>query len=196
MGLPLVWLPRLGGGGQVARAALDMDQRVPDRDFTTQPTDPGSPSDRRRRRGCSIPAEGSSRRRPRCPGSFRRRDAVPAKTARIIGALSGFALVDGAVLFDRSLTLLRVGAILKSRKQKRESWTWDEWTPGQRWRRRRSANISELGGTRHRSAFRFVVENPGAVAVVCSQDGSISMMAQPPRSRYPLIARGIERAVT
>lgn len=121
--------------------------------------------------------------------------SVPPKTARAVKAVGGLALVDGAVLFDQNLALLQFGAILKGGDKKKQSWIWDEWAPGQRWRRRRNANISELGGTRHRSAFRFVVKNRGAVALICSQDGAISMMAQPPRSRYPLIARGIERAV-
>jgi hypothetical protein len=81
--------------------------------------------------------------------------------------------VDGAVVLDKRFTLLGFGAEVSSETP----------TPTQVWRaldnegRERRAEDVEAVGTRHRAAYRFVRDNPAGLAIVLSQDGGVSFVA-------------------
>lgn len=84
------------------------------------------------------------------------------RVARMYGRLSA---VDGAVLFDRELSLCGFGAKILGAMPDVE--LYDAVT------RRRVAE-GDRGGMRHRSAAEFVRSTPGGLAFVISQDGDLS----------------------
>jgi len=53
----------------------------------------------------------------------------------------------------------------------------------------------DLGGTRHQSAAHFANAQPGAVAVVVSQDGHVSFISSDPDTRDLIVIQHAELAV-
>jgi hypothetical protein len=87
--------------------------------------------------------------------------------------LANLAAVDGAVVIDKRLGLVGFGAEVSA-----------ELPPPPRvWRaldtegRERVADHFENVGTRHRAAYRFAGHHPEGLAIVVSQDGGVSFVA-------------------
>jgi hypothetical protein len=59
----------------------------------------------------------------------------------------------------------------------------------------RTVNLMDLGGTRHQSAAHFANAQPGAVAIVVSQDGHVSFMSSDLETRDLIVIRQGELAV-
>ncbi len=100
-------------------------------------------------------------------------------TGRAIDALAGLTAVDGATVITARYELLAFGAKITRRHggpvveqimvtEPVEGGTAELMNPGQ------------LGGTRHLSAAQFVQDQPGAVALVASQDGRFTIFAWSP----------------
>ena len=97
---------------------------------------------------------------------------------RAIDALAGLTAVDGATVITARYDLLAFGAKITRRggavveqiivTEPVEGGTAERMHPGQ------------LGGTRHLSAAQFVHDQPGAVALVASQDGRFTIFAWSP----------------
>jgi len=91
--------------------------------------------------------------------------------SRVIAAL---AAIDGAVVLDKRLTMIGLGAEVSS----------DLPSPERVWRAfdlegtRCQPEAVENVGTRHRAAYRFALQNPGGLAIVISQDGGVVFVAQ------------------
>jgi hypothetical protein len=90
--------------------------------------------------------------------------------SRVIANLTA---IDGAVVLDKRLGLLGFGAEVSAELP----------TPRRVWRaldtegRERQADDFENVGTRHRAAYRFVNDHPDGLAIVISQDGGVSFVA-------------------
>ena len=98
---------------------------------------------------------------------------------RAVDALAGLTAVDGATLITSRYELLAFGAKITRRRdgaaveqiivtEPIEGGAPEQMHPGQ------------LGGTRHLSAAQFVHDQPGAVALVASQDGRFTIFAWSP----------------
>jgi hypothetical protein len=91
--------------------------------------------------------------------------------SRVIGGLAG---IDGAVVLDKRLQLVGFGAEVSS----------DIPSPDRVWRaldlegNERLPESIENVGTRHRAAYRFALHHPRGLAIVISQDGGVSFVAQ------------------
>lgn len=91
--------------------------------------------------------------------------------SRVIGGLAG---IDGAVVLDKRLQLVGFGAEVSS----------DIPAPDRVWRaldlegNERLPESIENVGTRHRAAYRFALHHPRGLAIVMSQDGGVSFVAQ------------------
>jgi len=90
--------------------------------------------------------------------------------SRVIANLSA---IDGAVVLDKRFRLLGFGAEVSAELP----------TPDRVWRALDSEGTElqpdsiENVGTRHRAAYRFVNDHPDGLAVVISQDGGVSFVA-------------------
>ena len=100
-------------------------------------------------------------------------------TARAIDAIAGLTAVDGAAVVTSNYELLAFGAKIARRRgaaaveqvvvtEPIEGSVPERMHPGQ------------LGGTRHLSAAQFVYDQPGAVALVASQDGRFTILSWSP----------------
>jgi hypothetical protein len=87
--------------------------------------------------------------------------------------IANLAATDGAVVLDKRLGLLGFGAEVSAELP----------TPPRVWRaldtegRERQPEDFENVGTRHRAAYRFVNDHPDGLAIVISQDGGVSFVA-------------------
>jgi hypothetical protein len=87
--------------------------------------------------------------------------------------IANLTAIDGAVVLDKRFGLLGFGAEV-SAELAAPSKIWRATDPeGQV----REAADFENVGTRHRAAYRFVNEHPRGVAIVISQDGGVSFVA-------------------
>ena len=59
----------------------------------------------------------------------------------------------------------------------------------------RTVSLMDLGGTRHQSAAHFANAQPGAVAIVVSQDGHVSFMSSDPETHDLIVIQQGELAV-
>jgi hypothetical protein len=88
--------------------------------------------------------------------------------------IAGLAAIDGAVVLDKRLQLVGFGAEVSS----------DIPSPDRVWRAldlegsERLPESIENVGTRHRAAYRFALHHPRGLAIVISQDGGVSFVAQ------------------
>jgi len=90
--------------------------------------------------------------------------------SRVVAAL---ASVDGAVVLDKRFALLGFGAEVSGELPAPPVVYRALDTEG----RRRELNAVEEVGTRHRATYRFVQRHPTSVAVVISQDGAVTFVA-------------------
>jgi hypothetical protein len=87
--------------------------------------------------------------------------------------MANLTAIDGAVVIDKRFGLLGFGAEVSAELP----------TPRRVWRaldtegRELQADDSENVGTRHRAAYRFVNDHPDGLAIVISQDGAVSFVA-------------------
>ena len=87
--------------------------------------------------------------------------------------LANLTAIDGALVLDKRFAVLGFGAEVSAELP----------TPGQVYRavdtegQVRQAEDVENVGTRHRAAYRFVNDHPDGLAVVISQDGGVSFVA-------------------
>jgi hypothetical protein len=93
---------------------------------------------------------------------------------RAIEALAGLTAVDGATLITDQFELVAFGAKLMRRRGSTpiERVLLTEPVEGSA---RSIVNPYQLGGTRHFSAAQFVFDQPGATALVASQDGRFTI---------------------
>jgi len=87
--------------------------------------------------------------------------------------IAGLASIDGAVVLDKRFALLGFGGEVSGEIS----------APLQVWRAldveggdREPAAVEDVG-TRHRAAYRFARHHPGGLAIVISQDGNVSFVA-------------------
>lgn len=88
---------------------------------------------------------------------------------RFVAQLTG---VDGAVLLLSGLRLGGFGVFIEPYAVESE--------PHFRIGNESPKPISQIGGTRHQSAARFCWKNPGAIALVASQDGGLKLLSKLP----------------
>lgn len=99
-----------------------------------------------------------------------------AELDRVARILAQLTAVDGATLITRELNVIGFGAKLKNasisteppRIYKVDPLDHDEWFM--------PVELSKLGGMRHQSAARFVHNHPDSLALVVSQDGSVTAL--------------------
>ena len=70
-------------------------------------------------------------------------------------AIVSLSKTDGAMIFNQKLDLILVGAFLKTKS---------------------SASLS--GGARRKSAEGFIIDNKGTMAIVISQDGTVTYLPE------------------
>ena len=94
--------------------------------------------------------------------------------------IADVAALDGAVLIDPDLSLIGFGVFMDVIS----GATVDVFVPGGGFR---TVSDGEIGGGRHRSAAAFCRKHIGAIAVVISQDGGITVIAHVRQQRAPVL---------
>ena len=123
-------------------------------------------------------------------------DTPDPKVTEVLNTVAHFTAIDGATVLDSTLTVLATGAVLETGNAIQGELTWDEWQPGRKkWRTVAGGELATLGGMRHQSAFRFVFGNPDTLVLVCSQDGTVTLMARPDGHPHPRVAVHVEHAL-
>jgi hypothetical protein len=87
--------------------------------------------------------------------------------------MANLAAIDGALVLDMSFGVLGFGAEVSAELPSPERVFRALDTEGTE----RQAEPIENVGTRHRAAYRFVTDNPAGLAVVISQDGGVTFVA-------------------
>jgi hypothetical protein len=87
--------------------------------------------------------------------------------------IAGLSAIDGAVVLDKRFTIIGFGAEVSAEL----SGPLRVWRAVDTEGRQRELNDVENVGTRHRAAYRFVQVHPRGLAIVISQDGSVSFVA-------------------
>lgn len=105
--------------------------------------------------------------------------------------VAGLASVDGAVVLDERLDVLAFGAKIRPTSNLERVDTWQPLVGSALI----DTLISDLGGTRHQSAARFVDAVPGSLAVVASSDGPTSLMGRHPKTGRVTVVRNVELAM-
>ena len=100
--------------------------------------------------------------------------------ARVVDTLAGLTAVDGATVITDRYEVLAFGAKIGRREGGRqvEQIVLTEPVEGSTAER---IHPGQLGGTRHLAAAQFVQDQPGALALVASQDGHFTIFAWSPR---------------
>ncbi len=87
-----------------------------------------------------------------------------------IETIAQFSAVDGAVILTKRFEIIGFGAVVPVAGSSASYKVF-------RCKNRKASEVEEVRredyGTRHRSAFEFCYQNPGAVAFIASQDGGI-----------------------
>lgn len=97
----------------------------------------------------------------------------------LVRSVARMAFVDGALVLDESGILLGAGTMIRTER------TADDFdlmivNPAFPANNRKPIRLTEFsGGSRHRSAFVFCHLNPGALALVVSHDGVMSVITRP-----------------
>ena len=87
--------------------------------------------------------------------------------------IANLAAVDGAVVLDKRLGLLGFGAEVSAELPSPTC----VWRASDTEGHQRDPYDTENVGTRHRAAFRFVNDHPQGLAIVVSQDGGVTFVA-------------------
>lgn len=89
--------------------------------------------------------------------------------------LATLTCVDGAVILDKSLAVIGFGAKLKPSNDTPFDKFIVKIDPFDHQEQIQIIKrLEDLGGTRHQSAARFAIDNKDAIAIVVSQDGTVS----------------------
>lgn len=98
---------------------------------------------------------------------------------RAVDAIAGLTAVDGATIINRSYELLAFGAKITRRRglSPVDRVLVTEPIEGDD---PQTVTPTQLGGTRHLSAAQFVQDQPGALALVASQDGRFTVFLWSP----------------
>ncbi len=117
---------------------------------------------------------------------------VSPDQAHVVVAAARLLFIDGAVVFREGLGLLGAGAMIRTKDT--SDFPIRIVAP----HNHAAAPIETTlygfnGGARHRSALAFCHSNPGALAVVVSQDGVMSLMVRPLREDCVYAFRPIRR---
>jgi hypothetical protein len=98
--------------------------------------------------------------------------------------LANLTAIDGALVLDKRFAVLGFGAEVSAELPTPARVFRALDTEGQS---RQPENIENVG-TRHRAAYRFVNDHPDGLAIVVSQDGGVSFVANhPPTSNGTLV---------
>lgn len=104
--------------------------------------------------------------------------------------LAAFTMVDGASIVDTELCSLGFGAKFRPRSEDkpteiyRVSFLNDESLE--------LIDFKDIGGTRHQSAGQFIFDNRECLAIVCSQDGRLSIFSWDSTNNYLLMTTDLE----
>ncbi len=99
--------------------------------------------------------------------------ALEQEVFELSRVMANLAAIDGALVLDKSFGVLGFGAEVSAELP----------SPERVWRAldtegvERHAEPIENVGQRHRAAYRFVTDNPAGLAVVVSQDGGVTFVA-------------------
>ena len=107
----------------------------------------------------------------------------------VLRRIAMWSQVDGAVVMDHSFNILGIGAKLTFDEP---VTTWNDWRPTEpRWVAKEGRD-GDFIGTRHGSALRFVAAQPRTAALVCSQDGGLTLLGRRPGEERVAIMRHLE----
>jgi hypothetical protein len=93
---------------------------------------------------------------------------IARRPLQLIGQLTA---VDGATVITRDFTVLGFGVKIKTKANKLRVLVLEPFEGSEKI----ECDISDLGGTRHQSAARFVAQHKDSIAIVASQDGMLSI---------------------
>lgn len=114
--------------------------------------------------------------------------------AHVIAASARLLCIDGAVLFQEGVGLIGAGAMIRT--QEVEDFPIRILAPHNYQQSQLDITLSKFnGGARHRSALIFCYMNPGALAIVVSQDGVMSLLVRPLMEKRVVAIRPIRRGV-
>lgn len=102
--------------------------------------------------------------------------------------------VDGALVMTADRYTYCFGAKIQAINPIPSSFTVQVLKPIEGYTRS-ALNMSDLGGTRHQSAAQFAFDQPGAVAIVASQDGDVTFFTQESFSGSVLAVQQAELAL-
>ena len=102
-------------------------------------------------------------------------------TARAIDAMAGLTAVDGATVVTNTYELLAFGVKITGRRRGAAAVEQIIVTEPIEGNVAERLHPGQLGGTRHLSAAQFIHDQPGAVALVASQDGRFTIFSWSPR---------------
>lgn len=100
-------------------------------------------------------------------------EALEQAVFELSRVIANFTAIDGAVVLDKRFGLLGFGAEVSAELRTPDRVFRALDTEGQKTAPEEVENV----GTRHRAAYRFVSDHPDGVAIVVSQDGGVSFVA-------------------
>lgn len=104
--------------------------------------------------------------------------------------LTSLCAVDGALILAANLELLGFAAVLPTRPDVKDLGVVVVDPAAGLTTRPAAVPLSTLGlGTRHRSAIDFCDSSPGAIAMVVSQDGELSLVTRPLLEEHAVVLR-------
>lgn len=96
----------------------------------------------------------------------------------LVRSVARMAFVDGALLLDESGILHGAGTMIRT--ERTDNFEVIIVSPASPANNHKSIRLTEFsGGSRHRSALVFCYLNPGALALVVSHDGVMSVITRP-----------------
>jgi hypothetical protein len=117
---------------------------------------------------------------------------ISPDNAHVVAAAARLLFIDGAVVFREGVGLLGAGAMIRTKEA--GDFPVHIVAPHNLAATRIETTLRAFnGGARHRSALIFCHANPGALAVVVSQDGVMSLLVRPLLEECVLAVRPIRR---
>lgn len=115
--------------------------------------------------------------------------------SHVANALAHLSAIDGALVFDEGLGFRGAGAMIQDR-QDHDDFPVKIINPSDTANSPVATTLLEFhGGARHRSALVFCYANPGALAMVISQDGIMSVLVRPTEENCVYAIRPIRRGM-
>jgi hypothetical protein len=107
----------------------------------------------------------------------------------VIRRVAMWTQIDGAVVLNHDFAALGMGAKLTFDEPVAK---WHEWRPTAPEWISKEGRDGEFSGTRHASAIRFVASQKESAALVCSQDGSLTLIGRLPLEQGVAVMRNLE----